>query len=113
VRAAALLAWLPLTACADGARGGQDDNPVSCEAGCPEGTRGARYEAVVRGSAGVVAAGECESVCEPITTCLAPQVPVITADSYACVSVEGISSIPEDAEVDFSFTQAWADEESR
>lgn len=50
-----------------------------------------------------------ESVCEPITSCLAPQVPVITADSYACVSVDGISGIPADAEVDFSFTEAWAD----
>lgn len=37
---------------------GEGDNPAVCEAGCPEGTRGARYEAVVRGQAGVVAAGE-------------------------------------------------------
>lgn len=111
MRATHLVSLLWLAACAGG--GDASENPAVCEAGCPDGTRGARYEAVVRGQAGVVAAGECESVCEPITSCLAPQVPVISADSHACVSIDGISGIPADAEVDFSFTEAWAAEESR
>lgn len=93
---------LLLAGCAGGAA---DD--LSCEAGCPPGTRNALYETAVSGGASVVSAGECESICEPIATCLAPQIPVITQDEYRCVSVEGISSIPADAEVDFSFMQAW------
>jgi hypothetical protein len=48
---------LVLAGCAGGAA---DD--LSCEAGCPPGTRNALYETAVSGGASVVSAGECESI---------------------------------------------------
>lgn len=100
-----MITALLLLACSGGL--GDPDAPT-CDQPCPEGTRKSTFEAVLRGEAGVAVGASCESYCEPITTCLAPQVPVITGDTYACASVEGISSITPDDAVDFSFTDAWA-----
>ncbi len=102
-------ALLLLAGCAGGGGAGADGDLAlsSCSTDCPAGTRNSNYETVLRSGGGVATEGSCESYCEPITTCLAPQVPVITADSYECASVEGISSIPADDEVDFSFAEGW------
>lgn len=79
-----------------------------CGQECPEGTRRASFDVVVSGQGGVVVGASCETYCEPIVTCLAPAVPVITKDSYACEPLAGFVSYEEDALVDWSFADLWA-----
>lgn len=90
-----------------GEGGGSGDAAVACDAACPEGTRLASWEAVIEGQGFVVFGEECEAVCEAITHCRAPTIPVLGDGTWACVALDGWSDFTPDAEVDFSWADLW------
>lgn len=95
---------------------GQDGDPgVECTKACPDGTRRTSYDAVVSGEGFTVAGDMCETACEPTLTCLAPNIPTVFRDDagvdhYECKLLDGLSSIPEDVTVDFTFATVWSDD---
>ena len=106
-----ILPLLGLIACATPS-GSKDDpsdtDSLDCGDVCPEGTRKSSFEAVIRGQGGTIVGEECETVCETIVPCSSPNVPTITATSYACEPLEGyVKQIPPDVEVDFSWADNW------
>ena len=94
---------------ADGPAGeGQvNTDGVDCGDICPEGTRKASFDAVIRGTGQAILGEECETICESIVPCSPPNVPEITATSYACAPLEGYVAFPPDSEVDFAWASGW------
>ncbi len=78
-----------------------------CDAVCPDGTQQAEYSSleILTTEAFYTLDGECQSVCEPIAPCVWPNVPVISANAYGCMPLEGFVDFPETSQVDFG----WAD----
>ncbi len=76
-----------------------------CDAQCPDGTEKAKYTDVeiVLSDAFYVLDGECESVCEPISPCIWPNVPAISAAGYSCVPLPGYNDFPAPSEVPFGW----------
>jgi hypothetical protein len=90
----------------------------SCTQECPAGTRIATFATDERtlaldtfGGAFVYAKAGCETYCEPLMKCLAPNVPVVTAEDYECQLLPRYDSFPAAADVDLSFGALW--DESR
>jgi hypothetical protein len=83
------------------------DQIPECSKDCPAGTRRTTFEAVVRGQGASVKEAYCETHCEAITPCLAPNIPAIARDKYSCQPLEGFSGIPKDGDVDLSFVTLW------
>lgn len=90
----------------------------SCTQECPAGTRIATFATdertlaldTFRGAFVYTKAG-CETYCEPVMKCLAPNVPAVSADHYECQLLPRYDSFPAPADVDLSFGGVW--DESR
>ncbi len=102
--------WLPfllLMACDPAGGGGVNADGADCGDICPEGTRKASFDAVIRGTGQTIIGEECETVCETIVPCTPPNIPVISADSYNCSPLESFVSFEDDVDVDFSWADEW------
>lgn len=84
-----------------------DGGEVDCGDICPDGTRKASFDAVIRGTGQAIVGEECETICESIVPCSPPNVPQITRDSYSCSPLEGFVQFEEDALVDFGWADGW------
>ncbi len=104
-----LLFLLLLTGCGSGGKesGATGLNSQDCGDVCPEGTRKASFDAVVRGTGQAIIGEDCETICETIVPCSPPNVPTITESAYVCAPLEGFVDFPADSEVDFSWADGW------
>lgn len=94
----------------------QYDYTPGCESVCPDGTNRISGSTTVldatKGAFSFVSGG-CETVCEPVETCLAPNVPTVRPNpqtgrsQWSCDPLEGFSSLAQDAQVDTSFGAAY------
>lgn len=89
------------------------DRP-SCTQECPAGSRIATFATDERtlaldtfNGAFVYTKSGCETYCEPVMKCMAPNVPVITFDHYECQLLPRYDSFPAAAQVDLSFGSVW------
>lgn len=102
----ALPITLVLLAACDGF-GGKND-AVQCDAPCPDGSRRAAFDAVIRGAGFTVIGSECESVCEPILPCTPPNLPSVNANGdYQCEPIEGYVELVAADDIDWSWVDQW------
>lgn len=92
----------------------QAQEKPSCTQECPAGARVATFATDERtlaldtfNGAFVYTKAGCETYCEPVMQCIAPNVPVVTADHYECQLLPRYDSFPAPADVDLSFGSAW------
>lgn len=92
----------------------QAQEKPSCKQECPGGTRIATFATDERtlaldtfSGAFVYTKSGCETYCEPVMRCAAPNVPVVTADHYECQLLPRYDSFPAPSEVDLSFGSLW------
>ena len=92
----------------------QAQDKATCTQECPTGTRIATFATDERtlaldtfGGAFVYTKAGCETYCEPLMKCMAPNVPVVTADHYECQLLPRYDSFPAPAQVDLSFGSLW------
>lgn len=92
----------------------QAQDKPACAQECPGGTRIATFATDERtlaldtfGGAFVYTKAGCETYCEPVMKCIAPNVPVVTADHYECQLLPRYDSFPAPADVDLSFGSLW------
>ncbi len=86
----------------------------SCTQECPAGTRIATFATDERtlaldtfSGAFVYTKAGCETYCEPVMQCMAPNVPVVTADHYESQLLPRYDSFPAAADVDLGFGSVW------
>jgi hypothetical protein len=92
----------------------QAQDKPSCTQECPAGARIATFAtdertlALSTFSGGFVyTKSGCETYCEPVMKCIAPNVPVVTADHYECQLLPRYDSFPAAADVDLGFGAVW------
>ena len=102
--------WLlALVACGNG------PSVPECKDACPEGTRVANFNNVnvVSGESFVVTEATCETVCETVTPCEAPNVPRVWKEGdairYSCAPLPGMNGIPAKDSIDLAFGALWDD----
>lgn len=104
--------WWFVLASACGGGPGSGSMP-SCGDVCPDGTRRASFSDVNVSSTETVIVVErsCETACEPITPCVAPNVPRVWVEGdvshYSCAPLPGMDGIPAARDVDLTFAGYW------
>jgi hypothetical protein len=116
-RGAACLLALSLTGCGVAPEEGwgvQRQAQVSCAEECPPGSRIATFAVEERqfaydtfGGAFFYQKDQCETYCEPETTCEPPNVPVVTAEGMSCQLLPRYATFPHVDDVDLSFGSLW------
>jgi hypothetical protein len=94
------------------AENGIGDVPPECSLECPPGTKLLNFNSEtfaedLNNGAFLLAEQDCETRCAPVTPCVRPNVPVVTATTYECQGLPGLSDIEPPAETDFAWMSVW------
>lgn len=86
----------------------------ACSQSCPDGARVATFKTSASeialdtfGGAFLYVKNGCETYCEPLTRCLAPNVPVVSNGAFQCQLLPGYTKLEDPANVDLSFGSLW------